>query len=182
VPGKAVAQFVDRQREFQELGSALRERGAHFIAVYGHRRVGKTTLILNRVRHTDQPYLFWVARRGTADAARLSLAQNVWLWAYPDTPDPQPPRFDSWSLLSEHMARMIGNQPLMVIFDEFPYAVESDPSLPSHLQATWDHHLKDKPLTLTLAGSYIGMMVDLLHYQVSPWGVRRAFPALSFEE
>jgi hypothetical protein len=165
-----MAQFVDRQREFQELDSVLQERGAHFIVVYGRRRVGKTTLILNWVRHTGNPYLYWVARRETADAARLSLAQNVWRWAYPDAPDPQPPRFDSWSQLFEQMARMIGDQPLIVIFDEFPYAVESDPSLPSHLQASWDHHLKEKPLTLILAGSHIGMMVDLLRYQAPLYG------------
>jgi AAA+ ATPase superfamily predicted ATPase len=183
VPGKAVAQFVDRRREFQELGSVLQKRGAHFIAAYGRRQVGKTVLILNWVRHTGQPHLFWVARRrDTADAARLSLAQNVWRWTYPDTPDPQPQHFDSWSLLFEHMARMIGNQPLIVIFDEFPYAVESGPSLSSHLQASRDHHLKDKPTTLILAGSHIGIMVDLLHYPVSPSGVPRALPTLSFEE
>jgi AAA+ ATPase superfamily predicted ATPase len=165
-----MAQFVDRQREFQELDSVLQERGAHFIVVYGRRRVGKTTLILNWVRHSDQPYLYWVARRETAAAARLSLAQNVWRWAYPDAQDPQPPRFDSWSRLFEQIARMIGDQPLILIFDEFPYAVESDPSLPSHLQASWDHHLKEKPLTLILAGSHIGMMVDLLHYQAPLYG------------
>jgi AAA+ ATPase superfamily predicted ATPase len=34
----------------------------------------------------------------------------------------------------------------------------------------WDHHLKDKRLTLILAGSHIGMMVDLLHYQAPLYG------------
>ena len=65
---------------------------------------------------------------------------------------------------------MIGEQPVVVILDEFPYAVESDPSLPSHLQAVWDHHLKDKSLTLILAGSHIGMMGDLLQYQAPLYG------------
>jgi len=65
---------------------------------------------------------------------------------------------------------LIADQPLILIWDEFPYAVESDPSLPSHLQAAWDHLLKDKPLILVLAGSHIGMMVDLLNYQAPLYG------------
>ena len=165
-----MARFVDRQREFQELDQILREPGAHFVVVYGRRRVGKTTLLLNWVQQTGAPYLYWVARRETADAARHSLARALWRWAYPDLPDPEPPRFDSWALLFEQMARMVADRPLILIFDEFPYAVESDPSLPSHLQAAWDHLLKDKPLTLILSGSHIGMMVDLLSYQAPLYG------------
>ncbi len=50
---------------------------------------------------------------------------------------------------------MLNDQPLILIWDEFIYAVESDPSLPSHLQAAWDHLFKDTPLILALAGSHI---------------------------
>jgi hypothetical protein len=132
--------------------------------------VGKTTLLLEWVQHTNLPSLYWVARRETAEASRLSMARALWRWAYPDSPDQEPPHFDSWSSLLIQMARMIGEQPVVVILDEFPYAVESDPSLPSHLQAVWDHHFKDKSLTLILAGSHIGMMVDLLHYQAPLYG------------
>jgi len=165
-----MARFVDRQREFRELDEILEERGAHFIVVYGRRRVGKTTLLLHWVQHTNLPSLYWVARRETAEASRLSMARALWRWAYPDTPDQEPPHFDSWSALFIQMARMIGEQPVVVILDEFPYAVESDPALPSHLQAVWDHHLKDRSLTLILAGSHIGMMVDLLQYQAPLYG------------
>ena len=165
-----MARFVDRQREFRELDEVLGERGAHFVVVHGRRRVGKTTLLLNWVQRTDLPSFYWVARRETADASRLSMARALWRWAYPESPAQEPPHFDSWSSLLIQMARMIGDQPVIVIFDEFPYAVESDPALPSHLQAVWDHHLKDKPLTLILAGSHIGMMVDLLHYQAPLYG------------
>ena len=165
-----MGRFIDRQREFYELNTVLQYPGAHFIIVYGRRRVGKTTLLFQWAQQIGRPYLYWVARRETAEASRHGLAQTWWRWMYPDTPDPQPPRFDSWLLLFEQMARMLGDQPVILIFDEFSYAVESDPSLPSHLQAAWDHHLKEKPLILILAGSHIGMMVDLLHYQAPLYG------------
>ncbi len=165
-----MAEFIDRQREFRELDAILQERGSHFILVYGRRRVGKTTLLLNWVQRTGLPYLYWVARRETPDACRQDLARALWRWADPHEPDPQPPRFELWSQLFGQMARMIGSRPLVVIFDEFPYAVESDPSFPSNLQAAWDQVLKDKPITLILSGSHIGMMVEQLEYRAPLYG------------
>jgi len=162
--------FVDRQRELRELDTLLARPGAQFVTVYGRRRVGKTTLLLHWARQAGRPYLYWVARRETPDASRQGLARALWRWAYPEAADPEPPRFDSWPLLFEQMARMIGDQPPILIWDEFPYAAESDPALPSHLQAAWDHLLKDQPLILVLAGSHIGMMVDLLRYQAPLYG------------
>ena len=165
-----MARFVDRQREFQELDQILQEPGAHFVIVYGRRRVGKTTLLLEWVQQTGRPTSTgWPAARPPTPAA-TAWREPCGGGPTPTSTDPEPPRFDSWALLFEQMARMLADRPLILIFDEFPYAVESDPSLPSHLQAAWDHLLKDKPLTLILAGSHIGMMVDLLNYQAPLYG------------
>jgi len=195
-----MAEFVDRQEELGELNALLASvaRGkSEFVIVYGRRRIGKTTLILHWAEQSGRPTLYWVARRETPEATRHSLARALWRWAYPDEPDPQPPRFDSWEPLLEQLARMIGDQPVIVIFDEFSYAAESDPSLPSHLQAAWDHLLKEKPVVLALAGSHIGMMVDMLGYHAPLYGrftgqlaltslpfaaVADFFPAYSAEE
>ena len=49
---------------------------------------------------------------------------------------------------------MIDNEPMIVIFDKFSYATESDPSLLSHLLAAWTHLLKEKQIVLILAGSH----------------------------
>jgi len=165
-----MARFVDRQGELRELDELVAVPGAQFIVVYGRRRVGKTTLLLHWVQQTQRPYLYWVARRETAEATRQSFARALWRWAYPEAEEPEPPRFDSWELLFAQMMRMIGQQPLTLIFDEFSYAVESDPSLPSHVQVLWDRQLKEKPITLLLAGSHIGMMVDLMRYQAPLFG------------
>lgn len=165
--------FVDRVQELAELNSLLEsKRGltGKFIVVYGRRRIGKTTLLVHWVKQTKLPYIYWVARRETADACRTSLARAIWRWAYPKEIILEPPSFSSWEQLFTQMAQMLGNQQLILVWDEFPYAVESDPSLPSHLQAAWDHQFKDKPLTLVLAGSHIGMMVDLMKRQAPLYG------------
>lgn len=166
-------QFIDRKTELQELNSlaASTERGkSEFAIIYGRRRVGKTTLLLHWAEQTSRPYLYWVARRDTPAATRQSFARALWRWAYPDDADPQPPTFDNWESLFEQLARLIVDTPVTIILDEFSYAAESDSSLPSHLQAAWDHLLKEKPITLVLSGSHIGMMVDMLGYHAPLYG------------
>ena len=168
-----MAKFVDRQEELAELDillTSLRENRSEFAVVYGRRRVGKTTLLLHWAKQSGMPFLYWVARRETAAATRQSLARALWRWAYPDVVEPQAPHFHSWEHLFEQLAHMVENQPMIIILDEFSYAVESDAALPSHLQAAWDHWLKEKPIFLVLAGSHIGMMVDMLGYHAPLYG------------
>lgn len=66
--------------------------------------------------------------------------------------------------------KRVGDQQIILIWDEFPNAVEADKSLPSYLQAAWDYPFKDKYITLILAGSHIGMMVDQMQYNAPLYG------------
>lgn len=162
-----MAKFIDRQQELRNLNT-LREavkhgRGAQLGVVYGRRRVGKTTLLLHWAQESGLPYLYWLAKRETPDATRHSCARALWRWAYPEEADPEPPRFESWAQLFEQMARLIGQQPVIVIFDEFAYAIESDPTLPSLLQAAWDQLFKKRPVILLLSSSHSDLMLELLN-------------------
>lgn len=163
-------QFIDRHRELRELNALSKRKGAQFVIVYGRRRVGKTTLLLHWAQQTGRPYFFWVARRETSDMTRSRFAKTLWRWAYPNKELPEPSQGEDWEILFNLMARMIGDQPTIVIFDEFPFAVEADSSLPSHLQVLWDHQLKDKNATLVLSGSHVGMMQELLDYNAPLYG------------
>ena len=55
--------FFGRQRELAELNQVIARPGAQFILVYGRRRVGKTTLILQWAQQTGRPLIYWVATR-----------------------------------------------------------------------------------------------------------------------
>ena len=161
--------FFGRQRELAELHALTAQPGAHFILVYGRRRVGKTTLLLEWAAQTGRPFVYWVAARDTPAQVRQSFTRALWTCAYPGSQNV--PRFDSWEAVFEAAARLIGAQPLTLILDEFSYAAESDTALPSHLQAAWDHHFKHNPaLTLVLAGSHIGVMVEQMGYNAPLYG------------
>jgi AAA+ ATPase superfamily predicted ATPase len=47
---------------------------------------------------------------------------------------------------------------------------EAEPGLASLVQNAWDHYLKQTQLFLVLAGSHIGMMTKLMHYQAPLYG------------
>lgn len=168
--------FVGRQRDFADLNAVLARPGSQFILVYGRRRVGKTTLVLRWAEQTGRPVLYWVATRDTPAQLRLGFTKALWAWAYPPEPSATGmgleavPRFNSWEDTFKMAARLIGDQPVIVIMDEFSYAAESDPSLPSHLQAAWDHLFKGRNLTLLLAGSHIGTMVNQMSYNAPLYG------------
>ena len=163
-----MAKFVGRKRELEELNRILSLRGAQFILVSGRRRVGKTTLLLHWAEGSGRPYVYWVASRDTPAQVRLGFIRSVWRWAHPDSQ--AVPRFDTWEDAFETTAQLIGDQPIILILDEFSYAAESDPSLASHLQAAWDHLFKNSRVTIVLSGSHIGMMVDLMSYQAPLYG------------
>ena len=55
-----------------------------------------------------------------------------------------------------------GDQRHIIVLDEFPYAIASEPGLPSILQSTWDHHLKFSNVCMILCGSHVGMMEKLV--------------------
>ena len=133
-----MAKFVGRQRELAELNDVLAQGGSQFILVYGRRRVGKTTLILRWARQTGRPIIYWVATRDTPAQVRLGFMQALWDWAYPvrqaqGRPGSRAvPRFDTWAGAFETAADLIGDQPVILIMDEFSYTAESDSSLPSN--------------------------------------------------
>ncbi|MDY7075910.1 MAG: ATP-binding protein [Chloroflexota bacterium] len=160
--------FVGRQRDLNELNTVVAQGGSQFILVYGRRRVGKTTLILRWAKETGRPIIYWVATRDTPAQVRLGFMQALWVWAHPDSH--AVPRFDTWAEAFETAANLIGDQPVILIMDEFSYAAESAPSLPSNLQAAWDHLFKDRNVVIVLAGSHIGMMVNLMGYHAPLYG------------
>ncbi len=67
-------------------------------------------------------------------------------------------------------ARPAVDRQFVLILDEFPYAAQAEPGLASLVQNAWDHHFRQTQLFLVLAGSHMGMMTKLMHYQAPLYG------------
>lgn len=168
-----MSQLVGREQDLAELNALISQPGGQFILVYGRRRVGKTTLLLHWAQQSGYPLIYWVASRDTASQVRLSFVKSLWNWVYPNSQSI--PRFESWADIFDLAAQLIKGklgeeERIILILDEFSYAAESDPSLPSYLQAAWDHRFKNSNVILVLAGSHLGMMTELMSYQAPLYG------------
>lgn len=184
--------FKNRFDELQRLERIYREGGFQLFIVYGRRRVGKTTLLLEFVK--NKPAIFYVAEEQNDKLALESFSRAVldhFKVRYFES-------FDSWEKLFLFLAERAEKQRIAVVIDEFPYLVNSNPGLPSLLQRLVDHRLKDTNLFLILCGSSVSFMEKEVLGEKSPlYGRRTAqmlvepmnffqsrlfFPRYSFEE
>lgn len=165
-----MARFIGRRQELAELQDLLDEPRAQFLAVYGRRRVGKTTLLLHWARQSGAPFVYWVSSRMSPAILLRGLSQALYNSAHPDRPADSDFSYPSWEMALRQAAEMARDRRLILILDEFPYAAQAEPGLPSVVQNVWDHDLKDTRIFLVVAGSQVGMMVNLLNYQAPLYG------------
>ncbi|MFN8493349.1 MAG: ATP-binding protein [Caldilineaceae bacterium] len=155
--------LVDRERELEELNMLIRKPTARLVAVSGRRRLGKTTLLIHWAMNSGLPYLYWVGSHFPSATLLQQFSQQIWRLEFSERTPPLNFSYSSWSEALEMLARLCcGEQKHIIILDEFPYAVASEPGLPSALQNVWDHHLRFSNVCIVLCGSQVGMMERLL--------------------
>lgn len=153
--------LVGREHEIDILNQLLNRKQSSFVIIYGRRRVGKTTLIQRWSASTKLPTFYWESPRSTADNVRSSLVREFGRWST-NLRGAIAPRYDDWLDVFRAMRQGIGDRQVILIFDEFPWAVEADPSLPSHLKTAWDQLFADSQAHLFITGSHISAMEKLL--------------------
>src|SRR5437763_928808 len=133
--------FANRRAELKELDAAAAAGG--LLVFFGRRRVGKTRLLAH-----------WLARHGGLYSQAIESSREIQLeQTYRDL-QPQlttaiAPK--SWAELLE-ILRLQRKKRWILCLDEFPYLVNSDPSLPSVLQRWLDQSQPPQSL-LVLCGS-----------------------------
>ena len=158
----AAVPFYHREQQLSDLNRLIRSKGPAFVLVYGRRRVGKTYLLRHWAENSGLPYFYWVSPRTTAENVRTDLVRELWRWEAPERQIETAPRYDNWTDVFRAIRRVAGERRMIVILDEFPWAVDSDPSLASYLQAAWDSLFRDSQVCLFISGSHIHAMESLL--------------------
>lgn len=150
--------FLNRTREIAALHDIHRRKGAQLMAIYGRRRIGKTSLLMHWIeREVKAPSVYWVAWRSTPAVLLAAFSQALQPLLRTDDPGFT---FSSWEAALQALARLAEKRPLVVVLDELPYLLESVPSFATILQAAWDRILKRSQLRLIIAGSHYHMMQD----------------------
>lgn len=187
--------FVDRVQELAFLSRIVERRRpgpAQLILLYGRRRVGKTALLQQWTQQSGIATTYWTAEKEPA-----ALQRRKFYAALAGLPVNQAPVFASWAEVWMAAATMVADQRHILVLDELPYAMESDPATLSALQHAWDHAFQQMACILVLCGSQVRVM-ELLQTHQSPlfgrftgqWhlqplpysGLRAFFPTWSAEE
>lgn len=162
--------FVARKHELGVLERLYARGGFEMVVIYGRRRVGKTALIDEFVK--DKPTLYFTALQ---QSNRLNLRDFTAAVAdFFGLPSRMPP-FPGWRDAMRFVADQARTraEPFVFVFDEFPYAVDADESLPSVLQIAIDHGFKDANVMIVLSGSNEGFMESRVLGGKSPLYGRR---------
>ena len=173
--------FIGRVTELATLNAEY-ARGSGFVVVYGRRRVGKTTLIKEFIKDKRAFYFLATTESETQSRKRFASVLSRGM----KNPMLAKVTFDDWLDLFQLVAEDHPDEEKVLVIDEFPYLVKTNPDFPSILQNAWDELLKDHHVMLILSGSLISMMKKhALSYDSPLYGRRTAqirLMPLSFTE
>ncbi|MBQ0900454.1 DUF234 domain-containing protein [Micromonospora sp. U21] len=166
--------FVGRDHELSLLNGMLSrvERGGRAgrpgraLLMRGRRRVGKSRLVEEFVELADVPHLFFTASAQPTVAADLALfveaAATSTLPGAQMLREQQPRTWDA--ALTLLAAALPTDRPSVVVLDEMPYLIASDPGFEGTLQKVFDRELSRRPVLLVCVGSDLAMMEALNDY------------------
>ncbi|MEA3559443.1 MAG: ATP-binding protein [Candidatus Thermoplasmatota archaeon] len=155
--------FINRDREVSFLKEVLSRSSFQLIPVWGRRRIGKTTLLLNS---TERKAFYFLATESTSIENLKRFRKELSIYLDDDT-------VSGLELDWENIIRYISRMDLNIIIDEFPYLISADSSIASVFQRMIDLHLVDTSTKLFLCGSSARMMGSfVLDYKAPLYGRR----------
>jgi hypothetical protein len=166
--------FINRKEELAFLKNSYVKvkKEAQFLVLYGKRRVGKTSLINHFSQKKD--HVYYLATKGSSKE-QLKTAQKIFAnWMKIDYLAKID--FDNWRDFFDFLGEKLKSKkkPSIIVFDEFPYLVNSNEAISSYFQYFWDTYLKDLPIMLVLMGSSIAMMYKHALVYSAPLNGRRS--------
>ncbi len=148
--------FVNRIWEFKELDKYV--KSGNLVVLYGRRRVGKSKLI-NRWMMQKKNGFYSQAIEGSPLLQISQICEDLASLLKTQI------KIQNWIQFFELIEKSI-NESCIICFDEFPYLVEADPTLPSIFQK-WLDHRKNKKISFIICGSSQKMMSSIFLKQNS---------------
>lgn len=157
--------FKNRVKELEFLNEIYEKGSAKLVVLYGRRRVGKTELLKEFLKKHNGLYIL---ARQESEFEQLKKVSSQIAEYYQDQVLKASP-FSSWDALFLYLSQ---KPRIPVVFDEFPYIVQSSKKITAILQDHWDNTLSKKNAFFVLCGSSITMMEKLLGKKSPIYGRR----------
>ena len=165
----ATRRFIGREAELARLQGHLdhvRESGAgRMLALRGRRQIGKSRLVEEFIRRTDAKAVFYTASRQSASEELRNFSEQIAASATDGAAVAAAGPIGSWeAALSIAASGASAEQPIVLVIDELPFLIESEPAIEAIIQKQWDRRLEAQPVLLLLIGSDVSMMAALSDY------------------
>lgn len=155
--------FIGRQQELKAIRGVLKKKSGS-VLVYGKRKVGKTTLILQALRESSDKTVYYECLKAPIQEniegfiSALVGAQVI----------PVKMGFASFQDVFQYLNTL--GETLNIVIDEYPYLKQfaKGETIDSIFQDIIDHRLGN--IRLVLSGSHVGMMRDLLEEKNALYG------------
>ncbi|MDX9916604.1 MAG: ATP-binding protein [Gudongella sp.] len=159
--------FLGREKELESLENMYKKKGFQMAVVYGRRRIGKTSLLNEFIKDKNSLYLPAEEVNDSLNLQKFSriLGEKLGIKNFPSV--------DDWNSLFAIIKEQLGDEHLVVVIDEYPYAASANKSLNSILQHVIDYEFKHTNIFLILCGSSMSFMENQVLGEKSPLFGRR---------
>ena len=146
--------FYNRKYEMKDLINRLESNKFELVILYGRRRVGKSTLVLEALGRLHKSYIYYLA----TEKNNLQDFKNAAGKTFPEIERLK----ENWDIYLEALKNRI------VVIDEYPNAISEDKNIVAMFQRAIDIKLKDSKTKIVLLGSSISMMESKVLSYKSP--------------
>ncbi len=150
--------FVGRDYELDQLNTLYKAEGSQLVAVYGRRRVGKSTLVEQLMLH--KPNLQFeglekVRTKGQIEQFTIDLRHQVADSILDSVV------FANWQAVFEYLTRYFDEcqEKQLIFFDEFQWMAVGQSKLVSLIKSYWDRYWSKQNIMLVLCGSVSSYMI-----------------------
>lgn len=161
--------FIGRDEELKILRERIDSNNLEIGVIYGQRRIGKTSIILEAIEPYDHIYLL---------ARDANLQENLNAFSKKINDYLNLPAFNLFTSFDEAFNNLINNvhNNTVIVIDELPFLAKAYPGVVSFLQGIIDESKsEDKKFKLILSGSDLSFMEDLLTNRAKPLYQRATF-------
>jgi len=165
----ATRRFVGREAELAKLHDHLdwvRESGSgRMLALRGRRQIGKSRLVEEFIGRSEAKAVFYTASRQSAAGELRSFSEQIAASATDAAAIAAAGPIGSWeAALAIATSDASARRPVVLVIDELPFLIESEPAIEAIIQKQWDRRMEAQPVLLLLIGSDLSMMAALNDY------------------
>jgi len=162
-----MVELIGRDQELADLAGAwaLASSGVPQLAVvWGRRRVGKTFLLTHFAAAKRAVY-FTATRQDSNERQLARLTDRIREQLGGEVDDLLSAPFQDWESALRFLVRLAESAPLLVVIDEAPRLLASQPDFADLVSAVWENRVREQQVMLVLTGSAVSVMEQMLGAQ-----------------